>query len=64
MRVIECNFCGETLSAANDAELRACVLRHMESEHGDEEFGNEPFLVKQVVEVELPANFTSFQLDV
>ena len=41
MRVIECNFCGETLSAANDAELRACVLRHMESEHGDEEFGGE-----------------------
>ena len=41
MRVIECNFCGETLSAANDAELRACVLRHMESEHGDEEFGDE-----------------------
>ena len=41
MRVIECNFCGETLSAANDAELRACVERHMKGEHGDEELDGE-----------------------
>jgi hypothetical protein len=33
MRVIECNVCGEALSAANDDELRACLIRHMESEH-------------------------------
>ena len=31
---------------------------------GYEEYGNEPFLVKQVVEVEVPANFTSFQIHV
>jgi len=41
MRVIECNFCGETLSAANDDELRACVARHMGSEHPGEEFDDE-----------------------
>ena len=29
---------------------------------GYQEFGNEPFLVKQVVEVEVPLNFTTFQL--
>jgi predicted small metal-binding protein len=38
MRVLECNYCGETLSAANDDELRDSVMRHMESEHPDEEF--------------------------
>lgn len=31
---------------------------------GYEAFGNEPFLVKQVVEVELPQNFASFQISV
>jgi len=29
---------------------------------GYQEFGNEPFLVKQIVEVELPLNFATFQL--
>ena len=38
MRVIECNQCGEALSAANDDELRACLIRHMESEHPGVEF--------------------------
>jgi predicted small metal-binding protein len=38
MRVIECNECGEALSAANDDELRACLIRHMESKHPDVEF--------------------------
>jgi hypothetical protein len=41
MRVMECNFCGETLSAANDAELRACVVRHMNAEHPDVPFKDE-----------------------
>jgi predicted small metal-binding protein len=41
MRVMECNFCGETLSAANDAELRACVVRHMNAEHPDVPFRDE-----------------------
>jgi predicted small metal-binding protein len=38
MRVIECNECGEALSAANDDELRAVLIRHMESEHPDADF--------------------------
>jgi hypothetical protein len=29
---------------------------------GYEEFGNQPFFVRQVLEVDVPANFTSFQL--
>jgi predicted small metal-binding protein len=41
MRVIECNICGEALSAANDDELRACVVRHMSDEHSGEELGDE-----------------------
>ena len=41
MRVIECNFCGETLSAANDDELRACLVRHVESKHSNEELDDE-----------------------
>jgi len=48
MRVFECNFCGETLSAANDEELRACIARHMKSEHESEEFNDEA--VADVVE--------------
>ncbi|HZY02365.1 MAG TPA: hypothetical protein VFF02_02610 [Anaeromyxobacteraceae bacterium] len=31
---------------------------------GYELFGNNPFLVKQVLEVDVPANFTSFQIGV
>jgi len=35
MRVIECNFCGETLSGANDDDLVREVRRHMEDQHAD-----------------------------
>jgi hypothetical protein len=34
-RVIECNICGEPLSAATDEELVAQVEQHYESEHPD-----------------------------
>jgi predicted small metal-binding protein len=34
-RVIECNICGEPLSAATDEELLRQVQQHMESEHAD-----------------------------
>jgi len=34
-RVIECNICGEPLSAATDEELLRQVQRHLESEHPD-----------------------------
>jgi predicted small metal-binding protein len=34
-RVIECNICGEPLSAATDEELLRQVQKHMEAEHPD-----------------------------
>jgi predicted small metal-binding protein len=33
MRVIECNECGDTVSAANDEELVRHLASHMRSEH-------------------------------
>jgi predicted small metal-binding protein len=33
MRVIECNECGETISAANDEELERRLAEHLEAEH-------------------------------
>jgi hypothetical protein len=34
-RVIECNICGEPLSAATDEELLRQVQKHLEAEHPD-----------------------------
>ena len=34
-RVIECNICGEPLSAATDDELLRQVQKHLEAEHPD-----------------------------
>jgi predicted small metal-binding protein len=36
MRVIECNECGETVSAANDNELVANLTAHLRSEHDEQ----------------------------
>lgn len=36
MRVIECNQCGEAISAADDDELTQRLASHLESEHGEE----------------------------
>ena len=36
MRVIECNECGETISAANDEELGRHLAEHLASEHGEQ----------------------------
>ena len=36
MRVIECNTCGETISAADDDELAGRLKDHMENEHDEE----------------------------
>ena len=36
MRVIECNECGETVSAANDDELARQLAEHLRAEHGQE----------------------------
>jgi predicted small metal-binding protein len=33
MRVIECNECGETVSAANDEELARNLAQHLRQEH-------------------------------
>jgi predicted small metal-binding protein len=33
MRVIECNECGETVSAANDEELARNLAGHLREEH-------------------------------
>jgi len=33
MRVIECNECGETISAASDEELVGRLSNHMSEEH-------------------------------
>ncbi|MEA2425142.1 MAG: hypothetical protein QOH13_1552 [Thermoleophilaceae bacterium] len=41
MRVIECNECGETLSAANDEELRDELIRHTKEEHPDVEIDSD-----------------------
>ena len=37
MRVIECNECGETISAASDEELVQRLGRHLTEEHDVEE---------------------------
>jgi predicted small metal-binding protein len=36
MRVVECDICGETISAASDSELVGRVSEHLESEHDQE----------------------------
>jgi len=36
MRVIECNICGETVTAADDEELARRLADHLESEHDEE----------------------------
>jgi predicted small metal-binding protein len=36
MRVIECNECGETISAANDDELARHLAVHLASEHDEQ----------------------------
>ena len=35
MRVIECNICGQCLSAATDAELVGVLRGHMEERHSE-----------------------------
>ena len=40
-RVIECNICGEPLSAATDDELLTQVQRHYGSEHPEASMGED-----------------------
>jgi hypothetical protein len=37
MRVIECDICGELVSATNDDELHGALRRHYASTHSDAE---------------------------
>ena len=41
MRVVECNICGEALSAATDDELLRRVRAHMDGEHPSVAFEEE-----------------------
>ena len=41
MRVIDCNECGATISAANDEELATELSNHMTSEHSDVDWDDE-----------------------
>ena len=36
MRVVECNICGEAISAANDDELVGRVRDHLGAEHDEQ----------------------------
>jgi predicted small metal-binding protein len=36
MRVVECNICGEAISAASDEELVGRVVDHLGSEHDED----------------------------
>jgi len=36
VRVVECNTCGETVTAENDEELAGRLKDHMEAEHDEE----------------------------
>jgi predicted small metal-binding protein len=36
MRVVECNICGEAISAADDDELVGRVVDHLASEHDED----------------------------
>ena len=38
MRVVECNICGDTMSAANDEELLRRLRTHTEAEHSESGF--------------------------
>ena len=49
MRVIECNVCGETISAASDDELAGRLGAHLEQEHDE---SPDPEEVRELVEAE------------
>jgi predicted small metal-binding protein len=41
MRTLECNTCGEPLTAATDEELLERLRDHMEAEHSESEWDEE-----------------------
>ncbi len=49
MRVIECNHCGETISAAIDDELAGRLAAHLTEEHEESRDAEE---LQEVVEAE------------
>jgi hypothetical protein len=48
MRVVECNICGQVVSAADDDRLAEEVRRHMDDVHGDLGVGDDR--VRELVE--------------
>ena len=55
---------GRYILIRNDELIGTFESQQDALQQGYEKFGNKPFLVKQVVEVEVPQNFTSFPLGV
>ncbi len=55
---------GKYVLIREDRVLGEFESRQDALQRGYEEFGSTPFLVKRVVETEVPFNFTSFQLAV
>ena len=49
MRVIECNICGETISAASDDELVGRLGAHLKEEHDET---SDPEELQELVEAE------------
>jgi predicted small metal-binding protein len=49
MRVIECNVCGETISAASDDELAGRLGTHLKEEHQEESDAEE---LQELIEAE------------
>ena len=49
MRVIECNVCGETISAASDDELAGRLATHLKEEHDEASDAEE---LQELVEAE------------
>jgi predicted small metal-binding protein len=49
MRVIECNICGETISAASDDELAGRLAAHLTEEHDE---SSDPEELQELVEAE------------
>ena len=48
MRVIECNFCGETITGANDDDLVGNFKRHVDENHSDVGFDEGQRRVRRV----------------
>lgn len=53
---------GQFVLIKNDRIIDVFASREDAIRRGYREFGNQPFLVKEVVDVEMPLHFTSFEI--